>query len=217
MPDLYATLNIPRDADRATIRAAYRNRAKSAHPDQGGSREKFGLVKLAHDTLTDEGRRARYDQTGEIEDTPVDNRRAQLLEMLATGLELAMAKLYERAKPPIQQDMVKLTKESLRELRRDMDGKRTEFRKNAERSKELLGRWSASGENLMEIITKHRVLTCETNIAALTERIALIDRALETLDGAGFLFDVPPPAEKREGLDFVTLPMSMFGNRGSWA
>ena len=101
MTDLYAALEVPRDADHATIRKAYRRKAKAAHPDAGGSRERFALVKLAHDTLADDARRAHYDQTGDAEENLVDNSRAKLLEMLAAGLDLAMAKLYDRSRPPI--------------------------------------------------------------------------------------------------------------------
>jgi curved DNA-binding protein CbpA len=206
MPDLYAALNVPRDADRATIRSAYRQRAKAAHPDTPeGSREKFALVKLAHDTLTDDTRRARYDQTGDAEESPIDNRRAQLLEMLSAGLDMAMAKLYERASPPIHSDMVLLTKESLREMRRKVSEDRRELQKNIDISKELLGRWSATkGENVMEVITAHRVKYCESNIAVLDGRIALIDLALTTLDSSSFRFDATATRVRRDGLDFVT-------------
>lgn len=194
MTDLYATLGVPKDADHATIRAAYRKRAKAAHPDGGGSPSRFALVKLAHDTLTDDARRARYDETGEVEDKPVDNRRAQLLEMLAAGLDVAMTKLYERAKPPIHADMVKLTKEALREMRQKWTGERREFQKNVDRSRELLGRWTtkAQTENLMETIVAHRVKVCDGQIAMLTQRIEVVDRALEALDGVSFRFDHVP-------------------------
>lgn len=197
MTDLYVTLGVPKDADRAAIRAAYRKRAKSAHPDGGGTPKQFALVKMAHDTLTDEARRARYDETGEVEDKPVDNSRAQLLEMLAAGLDVAMVKLYERAKPPIHSDMVKLTKEALHMMRTDWTKQRREFQKNVDRSKELMGRWStkAATENLMETIVSHRVKVCEAQIVMLTSRIELVDRALVTLDDVSFRFDhVPEPS-----------------------
>jgi curved DNA-binding protein CbpA len=41
MQDLYAALGVARDADRADIRRAYRDKARSAHPDAGGSPEEF--------------------------------------------------------------------------------------------------------------------------------------------------------------------------------
>jgi curved DNA-binding protein CbpA len=72
-PDLYAALEIDRSAGVAEVRRAYRKAAKRAHPDSGGSRDKFALVKLAADTLGDAGRRAKYDRDGTIEDAGPNN------------------------------------------------------------------------------------------------------------------------------------------------
>lgn len=189
MTDLYATLGVPRDADRATIRRAYRQRAKAVHPDTGGSPERFALVRLAHDTLTDDLRRAKYDATGDIDDKPIDNTRAQLLEMLAAGLDLALSKLYDRAKPPIHNDMADLTRRALREMRGKWADEKREFEKRAVIAGELLGRWTAKGENLMETLIVHRVRVCQSQVTMLNERIGIVDRALKELDGVTFRSD----------------------------
>ncbi len=213
MPDLYAALNVPRDADRATIRRAYRKRAMKAHPDQGGSREQFALVKLAHDTLTDDNRRARYDQTGEAEEKPVDNRRASILELISTCLDLALSKLYERSKPPIHCDMVKLTKEAMRELRRKWSDERDELKKNIDCSSELIGRWTAKKENVMEMIATHRVAYLRSCLGTVEGRIALMDEALAMLDGATFRVDPEPVQERRDGMAYITFANMMNGAR----
>jgi len=62
--DLYAILGVAHDADFDTIRAAYRNAAKTAHPDLGGTAGEFEALKEAYDCLSDEARRANYDRTG---------------------------------------------------------------------------------------------------------------------------------------------------------
>src|SRR5580698_10305412 len=86
--DLYAVLGLSRDADQAAIRRAYRNKARHAHPDGGGSPESFARVKTAYDTLINDARRQHYDETGEFDDAPINN--AQVAEMLFAGLDLAM-------------------------------------------------------------------------------------------------------------------------------
>jgi curved DNA-binding protein CbpA len=59
------------DASDEEIRAAYRRRAKSAHPDrQGGSNEDMSAVNRAAEVLLDRRRRLTYDKTGE--DRPSD-------------------------------------------------------------------------------------------------------------------------------------------------
>ncbi len=84
MTDLYATLGVSRDATSVEITAAYRRAAKDAHPDaDGGSEEKFHAIALAKRVLTDADKRARYDETGSIEDKP-DARQSKALEIVAS-------------------------------------------------------------------------------------------------------------------------------------
>ena len=65
MPDLYDTLGVTRDADNATIKKAYRKKAQISHPDKGGKPEEFHAVRKAYGILSDEDKRARYDETGD--------------------------------------------------------------------------------------------------------------------------------------------------------
>ena len=44
----YATLGLSTDADRETVREAYRDRVKRVHPDQGGDRETFQRLQEAY-------------------------------------------------------------------------------------------------------------------------------------------------------------------------
>lgn len=71
MADLYATLGVPRTADAAAIKRAYRKLAKELHPDQNKDNpraaERFKTVTAAYDILSDPARRAAYDR-GEIDD-----------------------------------------------------------------------------------------------------------------------------------------------------
>ena len=62
--DYYAALGVPRDADLATIKKAYRLLARQHHPDvskEAGSEEKFKNAALAYATLKDADKRAAYD------------------------------------------------------------------------------------------------------------------------------------------------------------
>lgn len=52
-PDFYADLGIARDASPAAIKAAYRKRAKTAHPDAGGNADDFARLQRAYDVLSD--------------------------------------------------------------------------------------------------------------------------------------------------------------------
>ena len=52
MTDLYKTLGVKRTAAPKDIHKAYRKKAKSAHPDSGGSVEAFNTLVLAYSVLS---------------------------------------------------------------------------------------------------------------------------------------------------------------------
>ena len=64
--DYYKILGVPKDADAATIKKAYRKLAKDLHPDANSGdkkiEEKFKAVSEAYDVVSDPKRRAEYDE-----------------------------------------------------------------------------------------------------------------------------------------------------------
>jgi hypothetical protein len=79
-----------------------------------------------------------------------------------------------------------------------------EFQKNVDRSKELLGRWSTDGENIMEVIVVNRVRHLEAQIALLTSRVAVVDQALGVLDRVRFTADPVPEERRGDGMAYIT-------------
>ena len=61
--DPYRVLGVSRDADSATIHAAYRRAVRRTHPDAGGSAAAFEAVQDAYEALRDPARRAAHDRT----------------------------------------------------------------------------------------------------------------------------------------------------------
>src|SRR5262245_53353552 len=66
--DYYEILGVPRDADAAAIKAAFRKLAMKLHPDQNPgckvSEEKFKEIGEAYSVLSDPQKRAAYDRYG---------------------------------------------------------------------------------------------------------------------------------------------------------
>ena len=65
--DYYDTLGIPRSADDKEIKKAYRNLARKYHPDvckEKGAEEKFKGINEAYSVLSDEQKKAQYDNMG---------------------------------------------------------------------------------------------------------------------------------------------------------
>ncbi|KAJ6932412.1 chaperone protein DnaJ [Populus alba x Populus x berolinensis] len=66
--DYYATLGVPKSATSKEIKAAYRRLARQYHPDvnkEPGATEKFKEISSAYEVLSDDKKRALYDQYGE--------------------------------------------------------------------------------------------------------------------------------------------------------
>ena len=65
--DYYEVLGLTKGASQEEIKKAYRTLAKQYHPDvnkEPGAEEKFKEINEAYDTLSDEQKKARYDQFG---------------------------------------------------------------------------------------------------------------------------------------------------------
>ncbi|MFM2245920.1 MAG: hypothetical protein RL071_1994, partial [Pseudomonadota bacterium] len=66
--DYYEVLEVPRDADDATIKKAYRKLAMQYHPDRNpgdaSAEAKFKEASEAYSVLSDEQKRATFDRFG---------------------------------------------------------------------------------------------------------------------------------------------------------
>lgn len=74
MNNPYDVLGVTRDATDSDIKQAYRDKAKSAHPDAGGSADAFATLSRAYALLSNPERREYYDRTGgDLEGDAVEN------------------------------------------------------------------------------------------------------------------------------------------------
>ena len=99
--DPYEALGVARDATEADVRSAFRRKAKTAHPDAGGSSEEFTAINRAHVVLADPVRRARFDQTGVADDGSdnIDQGALNLIMGMVVGILMGDA-------DPMQADLV---------------------------------------------------------------------------------------------------------------
>jgi hypothetical protein len=112
--NLYKILGLKSNATDQQIKTAYRLKSKKAHPDAGGTQEKFEELKLARDILLDPLRRKKYDNTGEIEPTAPDNSMSVVLAVISEKLDQAVITLINNQRDPVHHDLVDMITKAIR-------------------------------------------------------------------------------------------------------
>ncbi|PID70698.1 molecular chaperone DnaJ [bacterium DOLZORAL124_38_8] len=62
----YDILGVKKDASKAEIKKAFRAAAKKHHPDKGGDADTFKKINQAYEVLSDDQKKAQYDQFGQV-------------------------------------------------------------------------------------------------------------------------------------------------------
>lgn len=86
----YGILDIARDAAPQTVKAAYRRKVQTAHPDRGGDPDAFILVVKAFGVLSDPDARRLFDETGIIDEGGMRDWRREVATILADMFDAAV-------------------------------------------------------------------------------------------------------------------------------
>jgi curved DNA-binding protein CbpA len=178
--DLYAILGVAKTASKAAIKSAYRKLAKAFHPDKpNGNAEKFDEATKAYDVLSDDVKRARYDQTGETEE-PEDPITPQAISMLLSVVGSIMGEpdiLYH--------DPIPFFRSSLEEMKSNAIKAGAEARKKADHLIKVRARFKLKTPGERDIIgafIDQNVDTFLRTKAAMDEQLVVVDAARSMLD-----------------------------------
>jgi len=95
---LYGLLGVDKGASDADIAKAWRNLARTHHPDKGGDPEKFKEIARAYEVLGDPDKRAEYDASGEEGlPAPPPGRRRRKTKDVVQPLKVTLEQLYAGA------------------------------------------------------------------------------------------------------------------------
>ena len=192
MNDPYEVLGIARDADDEKIRAAYRRKAKVAHPDSGGAPDDFVRIQKAGELLLDPARRKFFDATGYDPDTadPGDLQGLLLIEGLVNEIVLD-----ERA--PGSFDPVARMRDKLNEDIGKARFHMKEMRGHASRIRSHLARLGNRPQNdMLGHMLAARIDAISASIEETEKKIAVTERAIAML--AGYQYAVDRPAVSME-------------------
>jgi curved DNA-binding protein CbpA len=183
MTDLYTELGIARHPPPsvAQIRASYRRRAKKAHPDGGGSVEEFQRVTEAVAVLTDERRRRVYDETGTIEDAPLDDLDNRALQFLFGQIDFVVGEIERRGAFLDEIDVVGDVRRGFHEKLRQIDDVVKKVEKSKEMAEEVAARFRARSGKVDRIGPMYRAKAVgfAQNLASCERDRKMVQRAIE--------------------------------------
>jgi hypothetical protein len=195
--DLYKTLGVKRTAARKDIHKAYRKKAKTAHPDGGGSVEAFNELVVAYSVLADAGRRTRYDETGEIDPPRPDNIDGGAIEIIAEKLGLVIHAEHDLS----SMDVAALIEQAIRDDIAARKASVSHQKRAGERLAKLRARTKRKGEgddNLVARVLDWHELAIKTHITKHEEAMRFLERALEILKDYSFTDDLAVAAQAEE-------------------
>ena len=193
MIDLYRLLGIKRGATKQDVRRAYRRKAKVSHPDSGGSVEAFSALATAHDVLSDQHRRERYDATGEIETAQPNNFDGSAMEVIAHKLGLVLHAEHDVT----SMDIGAVIEQAIRDDIACRQASILSQRRAIERAGPLRARVKRKGNGednaLARVLDWHERAT-KDHVKKNEEAVRSMERALEILEGYSFVEDQPQEA-----------------------
>lgn len=176
--DPYETLGVPRDASTADVRNAYRAQAKRAHPDGGGTPERFAQLVLARDVLSDAQRRQKYDATGEIGETPVDNIDARAMNMVMQAVDHVFMTCHQRGIKVEEVDAISDAKKWLSAKLIELKNNQNKGKEHAKKLRSYAERFVNKGPNKIRMMLESRAAEIEREIAKTDTDVVVMEKAL---------------------------------------
>jgi curved DNA-binding protein CbpA len=129
--DPYIVLGVNKDTSTDDIKRSFKQKSKTAHPDQGGSPEDFDILKKAYEILTDAPRRRMWDEYRLADDLDIENE----AKMVASQIAVQVLDTYP--------DNCNLDKEIAEVLEKCLSGISTNIRDLVQQKERLENRFKA--------------------------------------------------------------------------
>ena len=176
----YEELGVERGATEQEIRSVWRKRAKEQHPDlfpgDPTAKERFQRLQSAYDVLIDEERRAKYDQTGSVDEDPPIEGRAK--EAVFQAAQAAVGRFMMASVTSI--DIVD-------EMRKYLSARAFEFSAQVTFGKQTMERYEKLRKNIngkiIERVIDDKIRDAARHISAMEQNSLIAARALEIIDG----------------------------------
>ena len=189
---LYDTLDLPNEADAATIKRAYKKKAKETHPDNGGTAEQFAKVSRAYLVLSDPIRRAKYDTTGEIPEVSPESAPLNLLVQFFVTLVTMYAN--GQGQDPCTTNLIEVARQQFRQEIVNAENQQVKLRRTIKLWEKVAAKFKKHSDKTPDIIKRSmegQIPPLEQQMRLMDEQIEMSKDAIKLLDGYTFEFDAP--------------------------
>ncbi|GLQ55769.1 DnaJ domain-containing protein [Devosia nitrariae] len=112
--DPYLVLGLERTVAAGAVKAAYRMRVRTAHPDKGGDPDEFMAIVKAFDVLSDPDARRMFDETGVVDPQAATKLRSDVAVVLADMFDAAVRTAVDTGLPLESVDFIDMMTSAVR-------------------------------------------------------------------------------------------------------
>ena len=174
MKNLYEILAVAKDATAEQIKKAYRKLAMKHHPDKGGDELQFKELSKAYSVLSDEDKRKRYDETGQVEEErdPFNEILASFVSDLQDNVDSLNTDIIDIAKKKIKKEIKEI---NLARIQTENKIKYLNF---------FLKRIKKDTEsNVFNLVTKSKIEQLKSKLEAITKSMDILKRMQDVFNG----------------------------------
>lgn len=174
MRNLYDVLAIAKDATAEQIKKAYRKLAMKHHPDKGGDELQFKELSKAYSVLSDEAKRKRYDETGQVEEErdPFNEILASFISDLQDNVDSLNTDIIDIAKKKIKKEIKEI---NLARIQTENKIKYLNF---------FLKRIKKDTEsNVFNLVTQNKIEQLKSKLEAITKSMDILKRMKDVFNG----------------------------------
>lgn len=180
--NLYDTLGVPKDATQAEIKTAFRNKAKMAHTDKGGTHTEMVSLNHAHKILSDKDKRERYDTTGQ------DSAEVSFELKFKDLINTLFIKIVDSTANINNVDILGAFKQSLNNVLGEFKKQNQENLNRMNKLQDVKKRIKATDGTIGEVLDM-QIDVCNGNLGLINAEIAFVNKAKEILNLYSYDFD----------------------------